>query len=556
MNKTINVNLANMFFHIDEDAYRKLHSYLEAIKHSLNNGPGSEEIISDIEGRIAELFQEKIKDEQQVVTKSDVDSIISVMGQPEDYRVDEEMFEDELKGKKKSKKLYRDIENKYIGGISAGMAHYLGVNPWWVRLLWIVLTLATFSGFILIYILLLFLIPQAKTTAQKLDMRGESVNISTIERKVKESFNTVTDKVKNADYEKVSHKFKSSSQTFFDAIGSFFSFIFKSIGKIIGVFLILVGGIVLIGSFIGMFVVGFTDAFVINGIPFLDIAHTTNAPIWLLLIILFLLVCIPFFFLLYLGLKIVVSNLKSIGLIAKLTLLGLWLAAIIGATIIGVKQATSYMFRGSVNQTEQLHFNTPIDTLIISSKSSPYNQRPENIRINGMTLTIDDDGNKILVDNDFVYNIKKSYDAVPSLKIQKISQGSSFEEARQRAENVNYGYEVIGNTILLDNFLTMDSMNKIRDQSVEATLYIPEHTVLKFTTDNHRSNVGWDTQFDQKLNRNEVQEYVWKMGEDGIIKCLNCPVEKVEVIEKEIKQDAVSDSIVKIDSTQIEVSKN
>ncbi|MCK0157007.1 PspC domain-containing protein [Cellulophaga sp. F20128] len=556
MNKTINVNLANMFFHIDEDAYRKLHSYLEAIKHSLNNGPGSEEIISDIEGRIAELFQEKIKNEQQVITKSDVDSIISVMGQPEDYRVDEEMFEDELKGKLKSKKLYRDIENKYIGGISAGMAHYLGVNPWWVRLLWIVLTLATFSGFILIYILLLFLIPQAKTTAQKLDMRGESVNISTIERKVKESFNTVTDKVKNADYEKVSHKFKSSSQTFFDAIGSFFSFIFKSIGKIIGVFLILVGGIVLIGSFIGMFVVGFTDAFVINGIPFLDIAHTTNAPIWLLLIILFLLVCIPFFFLLYLGLKIVVSNLKSIGLIAKLTLLGLWLAAIIGATIIGVKQATSYMFRGSVNQTEQLHFNTPIDTLIISSKSSPYNQRPENIRINGMTLTIDDDGNKILVDNDFVYNIKKSYDAVPSLKIQKISQGSSFEEARQRAENVNYGYEVLGNTILLDNFLTMDSMNKIRDQSVEATLYIPEHTVLKFTTDNHRSNVGWDTQFDQKLNRNEVQEYVWKMGEDGIIKCLNCPVEKVEVIEKEIKQDAVSDSIVKIDSTQIEVSKN
>jgi len=556
MNKTINVNLANMFFHIDEDAYRKLHSYLEAIKHSLNNGPGSEEIISDIEGRIAELFQEKIKDEQQVVTKSDVDSIISVMGQPEDYRVDEEMFEDELKGKKKSKKLYRDIENKYIGGISAGMAHYLGVNPWWVRLLWIVLTLATFSGFILIYILLLFLIPQAKTTAQKLDMRGESVNISTIERKVKESFNTVTDKVKNADYEKVSHKFKSSSQTFFDAIGSFFSFIFKSIGKIIGVFLILVGGIVLIGSFIGMFVVGFTDAFVINGIPFLDIAHTTNAPIWLLFIILFLLVCIPFFFLLYLGLKIVVSNLKSIGLIAKLTLLGLWLAAIIGATIIGVKQATSYMFRGSVNQTEQLHFNTPIDTLIISSKSSPYNQRPENIRINGMTLTIDDDGNKILVDNDFVYNIKKSYDAVPSLKIQKISQGSSFEEARQRAENVNYGYEVIGNTILLDNFLTMDSMNKIRDQSVEATLYIPEHTVLKFITDNHRSNVGWDTQFDQKLNRNEVQEYVWKMSEDGIIKCLNCPVEKVEVIEKEIKQDAVSDSIVKIDSTKIEVSKN
>ncbi len=557
MNKTININLANLFFHIDEDAYRKLHNYLDAIKHSLNNGPGSDEIISDIEGRIAEIFQENIKNEQQVITKSDVDNVINIMGQPEDYKVDEEMFEEELKSKSKSKKLYRDIDNKYIGGISSGMAHYLGINPWWVRLLWVVLTLATFSGFIVIYILLLFLIPQAKTTAQKLDMQGESVNISNIERKVKESFNTVTDKVKNADYDKVSHKFKSSSQTFFDTIGKLFSFIFKSISKIIGIFLILIGGTVLIGLFIGLFTAGFTDAFVINDIPFFDYANITNAPIWLLSILLFLLIGIPFFFLLYLGLKIAVTNLKSIGLIAKLTLLGLWLAAIIGLTIIGVKQATSYMYRGSVNKTEILNINNSMDTITISTRSSDYYQRPENIRINGMTFTIDDDGNKILLDNDFVFNIKKSDDLISRIKIQKISQGSSFENARQRAEKINYNYKIIGSTIIMDNFLTMDSKNKIRDQEVVATLYIPKDVIIKFENANHRNNIGWETRYNKDFYRTEVKNYIWKMDDDGILKCLNCPIQEEEEEEKEtLEKEPSIDIKIEGDKDSINIQIN
>jgi hypothetical protein len=87
MNKTVNINLAGVFFHIDEDAYAKLQHYLDTIKRSLNNTQGKEEIIADIEARIAELFGEKLKNERQVISYKEVDEVIAIMGQPEDYMV-------------------------------------------------------------------------------------------------------------------------------------------------------------------------------------------------------------------------------------------------------------------------------------------------------------------------------------------------------------------------------------------------------------------------------------------------------------------------------------
>ena len=122
MNKTVNINLAGIFFHIDEDAYLKLQRYLEAIKRSFTDSQGRSEIISDIEARIAELFSESVKHDKQVIGIKEVDEVISIMGQPEDYLVDDEIFEDEPQPTQKrksapSKKLFRDTDNSYIGGV-------------------------------------------------------------------------------------------------------------------------------------------------------------------------------------------------------------------------------------------------------------------------------------------------------------------------------------------------------------------------------------------------------------------------------------------------------
>ena len=137
MNKTVNINLAGIFFHIDEDAYSKLQRYLEAIKRSFTDSQGRSEIIADIEARISELFNERVDNEKQVVGVKIVDEVIAIMGQPEDYLVDDEIFEDEPKAwdrKSTSKKLFRDTDNSYIGGVSSGLGHYLGIDALWIRL--------------------------------------------------------------------------------------------------------------------------------------------------------------------------------------------------------------------------------------------------------------------------------------------------------------------------------------------------------------------------------------------------------------------------------------
>ena len=91
MNKTININLGGIFFHIDELAYQKLRLYLDAIRRSLSDDPqGRDEILNDIELRIGELLSERIKDVRQVVNENDIDEITKIMGKPEDYLVDED----------------------------------------------------------------------------------------------------------------------------------------------------------------------------------------------------------------------------------------------------------------------------------------------------------------------------------------------------------------------------------------------------------------------------------------------------------------------------------
>src|SRR5690606_546088 len=240
MNKTVNINLAGVFFHIDEDAYSKLQHYLEAIKRSFANTPGYDEIIADIEARIAELFSEKIKTERQVIGSREVDEVITVMGQPEDYMVDEEIFEDstsyERPKTRSRKQLYRDCEHAYVGGVSSGLAHYLGIRSIWVRLLWILLTIFSSGAFILIYIALWIFVPEAVTTAEKLAMRGEPVNISNIERRIKEGFDDVSGKVKNVDYEKYGYRARRSAGSAATAIGSIVSVLLKILVKFIGIF--------------------------------------------------------------------------------------------------------------------------------------------------------------------------------------------------------------------------------------------------------------------------------------------------------------------------------
>src|SRR5690606_37673748 len=142
MNKTVNINLGGMFFHIDEDAYQKLTRYFDAIKRSLTDATGQDEIIKDIEMRLAELISEKHTNDKQVINVREVDEVIAVMGQPADYRIADDAAPGAgttgaFEATRKSKKLYRDIDKAMLGGVATGLGHYFGINPMWLRIMFL-----------------------------------------------------------------------------------------------------------------------------------------------------------------------------------------------------------------------------------------------------------------------------------------------------------------------------------------------------------------------------------------------------------------------------------
>src|SRR6056300_202275 len=238
MNKTININLASTFFHIDESAYKKLKAYLNSLEKGFNKTQGKEEILKDIEARIAELFQEIKTNSEYVINETDVDKVISILGQPEDFISEEE--DETPKFEASQKKLFRDPDDKYIAGVASGVGYYFGIDSSWIRLLWILLILFSGGSFVVIYILFWILVPVAKTTAEKLKMKGEPINISTIEKKIKEEFEEVSSKIKDIDYQKTTSSLKKKSTTFFSFLEHILSLIPKLIFKIIGVIFVLI----------------------------------------------------------------------------------------------------------------------------------------------------------------------------------------------------------------------------------------------------------------------------------------------------------------------------
>ena len=158
MNKTISINLGGFFFHIDEDAYQKLSRYFDAVKRSLSPD-GRDEIVKDIESRVAELFQERLQNEKQVIGVKEIDEVISIMGQPEDYKIDEDTSSNynsdysNSRSYSKTRKLYRDRDNSMLGGVMSGLGHYIGVDSLWLRIIMVILFFGFGTG-LLIYIIL------------------------------------------------------------------------------------------------------------------------------------------------------------------------------------------------------------------------------------------------------------------------------------------------------------------------------------------------------------------------------------------------------------------
>ena len=529
MNKTVNINIGGLVFHIDEDAYQKLSRYFDAIKRSLSNSSGKDEIMKDIEMRVAELFSERQKSDKHVINMKDVDEVVTVMGQPEDYRIDDDSstsssdnFTNNYTSTKR--KLYRDKDNGSVAGVCTGLGYYFGIDAVWIKIVFLIFVFAGFGTGILAYFILWFVTPEAKTTTEKLEMTGEPVNISNIEKKVREEFENVSNKFKSVDYDKMGNQIKSSSNEIGNKLGNAASSVFGAFAKVLGALIVVFAGMSLfaiaIASIILMFSSTLPENTIINNMV---TPLGLDTPLWQQGLLFLFVVGVPLFFLLYLGLKLLVTNLKSIGNVAKYMLLALWIIAIGILASLAVNEVTKIAYDGKDVKKETLNL-APTDTLQIKFVTNDFFEKDVNYRTD-LRLTQDENNNKVIYSNNVYLKIMPTSEKLPYLQVEKLAVGKSPNESKNRAEKIKYNFKFQGNQLILDNYLISDVASKIRNQKVELYLYLPEGILLK--SDSTLENYDYSDNDYFNFHFDDSDKYTYKV-ENNKIKCLNCPADDNE----------------------------
>ncbi|CAA0216097.1 PspC domain-containing protein [Tenacibaculum maritimum] len=543
MNKTININLGGFFFHIDETAYQKLKRYLDAIALSLSNDPqGKDEIIADIEARISELLLERITDARQVVNNTDIDDIITIMGQPEDYTDTEDTFTDSSSSKRKTnvRKLFRDGNDKFLGGVASGLSHYFNIDVIWVRIAFIALTFG-FGFSPLVYIMLWILLPEAKTTSEKLQMEGEDVNIDNIEKKIRDEFNYFSskikdgaselgDKISSADYEKLRNQTKSGLHDFLNTLGKITTAIFSIFGKFIGVLLMLVAAIALLSLIIGGFSIGSLEFINIgNNITYYPaFFYDSILPKWILILLFLIVIGIPFLILFILGLRIISSSINKLTKTTSLTLLGVWILAVFGLTFTGIEYGTTKAYDGLKVTKSNLPFNSK-DTIHLKVVNNDELYYRHNFRRRKSHHIVDFNGKEKSYCNNVKIDVQESDINIPFIEVKKYSEGKNRREANEYAKEILYQFNTTNNEIILNGYFLSSPNNLYKDESVLVTIYIPKGTTIFFT----HSSKHFLYQIDNTENiyDKDMINHYFKMGSKGFY-CTDCYAYETYIEEK------------------------
>jgi len=512
MNKTVTINIAGLFFHIDEDAYIKLSDYLDAIKNSLNT-EGKEEIISDIESRIAEIFSEKIDPKTGVISMIDVENIIQIMGQPEDYRLDDEnesqgesnQYKKEDNYTQRQRKLFRDPEKRVLGGVLSGLANYFGIDVVWIRVLFILL-IFVYGSSIIIYPILWIIIPKAKTVADILEMKGEPVNISNIEKQVRENIDQLGNNIKNID----TNKIKAVGVTAGEVIM-----------KVIGITCMFFGILGIIGAFIMLFALNTISYSNLNGFPIEEIINL-GYPFWSVTITLFAVLFIPGLILFLVGLSCMYKNIKYVGLIS--ILLGfIWAIAIIFFTVIMIEiESKNDLIKKYIDDTTKVTIvkksldHVANDTLNIDFIRDPRLYGMNDSLSNGKIYKEEDDIEfeiKTTTNKDGYFEIitEASYSKSSSIEINNNSSKTSFTETPTILE---YYSKINNNNIEFANAILTEKNNQEKyNNSVKIILYLPSSKIVRINKSND-INIDFHNHIQKGINS-------YKLIDDKL-ECISC----------------------------------
>jgi phage shock protein PspC (stress-responsive transcriptional regulator) len=539
MNKTVTINISGIVFHIDETAYDKLKQYLSAIRSYFEHTEGKEEIMMDIESRIAEIFTTRFAKTRQVVLLSDVDAMIGIMGNPEEFGAEAEEPNAQQQNKSResnqrefksstgrSRRIFRDPDDKILGGVCSGLGTYFNVDPLWFRLAFAGAFFLAGTGF-LFYILLWIVIPEAKTTAEKLEMKGEPVNINNIEKNIKEELDSLKKRFSNFSNEAgdVKNKYQPGVRGFLEKIIDLFitliGYAGKALLKIIGIAFIVIGGI-FVGSIVSIAFGGkglitmndwMVGQFSLDEI--LNKFFINGDQILLAKISLILLIGVPMLMLAYQGIRIlfkVKHKQRWLGISTAV----LWIIGLVIMIQIVAELKDEFRQRGVARQDITLSV-PPGNTLYLKGLLGNTDDWDEDEHRSRWHVEMEDNMEvKIYYPT---IDIEKSETDSFQLIVKKGAMGGGQKIAGIRADKIGYALEQRDSTIWLNPFYTIPAGEKYRGQKVKLTLKVPKGKMVYL--DHSVENIIYDIENATNTYDGDMINRRWIMGETGL-RCVDC----------------------------------
>ena len=504
MNKTLSVNIGGIVFHIEELAYDKLSRYLEAIKGYFTTSDGRDEIIQDIEGRIGEMFQERITTGKQVIVETDVEQVINIMGRPEQFagmhEENETAVPPSASERRSFRRLYRDTDDRLIGGVCSGLGHYLGLDPVWFRVAFAIAFFVFGSG-LLLYILLMLVMPKANTTAEKLEMKGEQVNISNIRRSVQGDVQGAT----------------TGIARFFDALGQILTGAIKLVGKIFAGIFVIAGVFILIAFLLMMLgVLG------VGGISvpfFITDLFLTPGQQTMVLLSAFLVVGIPIILILLKSLNVLFKT-RMENRFVNWSALALWIAGVVMAGV--VTSSIAKGFRVRETQRTDIPLVQPVSDTLYLDVTASDKDRDEWFYINNDH--VDDPwesaafGDTVRIGNvqlDIIRSTSENFELVQVAT----SRGADRREAVANARDMIYQVNQTDSLLRFEESYLLPKGSKFRNQKLQLLLKVPEGKAVFLAYD--MEDVIYDIKNVTNTYDGDMLGKTWTMTAKGL-ECIGC----------------------------------
>lgn len=530
MKKTFTANLNGTVFHIEEDAYDQLQRYLANIRAKFAGSAEAEEIMADIEARIAELFQERLQG-RQAVSLGDVDHVKQVMGQPEDY-VDDEAAQGTTGGgasrgytaEARHKRLFRNPDDRWVGGVLSGVATFFGHDPLWYRIAFIIILIGGWGSPVLLYLVMWALVPEANTAAEKLEMHGEPVTVDNIKRmfeegaervkagaeKVASEARTMGRKYKEQGY-RMAHETQSAGHRILDVFG-----------KLLGIFLLFISiivGLTLVSALVGTAGWGGISITGGTGLPGLAGFIFPDAATSILFTTSVLALCLIPVVLLLLGSLWLLFRVRTPRWVGW-SLTVAFIAALALACWSGIRLGMDFSNRAEESTATTLPAPSGGLLTVKVGNASSYTEYHAWGFMNGRFYL---NSNVVDLTGDSVHfsishlTVEASPDSSFHLVSRRLARGGSVSQALARAGHISNSFSWQDDTLSLSSRFSFPKGDRMRAQHVRYVLQVPMNGRIHLMRGTERLMEDWFDMddFGSNLDRDMVGK-TWTMTRNGL----------------------------------------